>query len=120
MRVLTVCTSSRVFGAEVMSLNLLAGFKRQGFEQLAVTSTWTDGEFSKHLAARGIPEVALPLGTFSQRCSLRAISWTLNSLVHAPKLWLEWDRTMKAFQPDVLLLTNPKQGMWLYQWLDMQ
>jgi glycosyltransferase involved in cell wall biosynthesis len=116
MRILTVCTSSKVFGSEVVTLNLLAGFKQRGFEQLAVTSTWTDGEFSKRLVALRIPEVALPLGTFS----VKRISWTLDSLVHAPQLWRGWNRTIKGFQPDVLLLTNPKQGIWIYSWLDRQ
>lgn len=103
-----------------MSLNLLKAFKERGFEQLAITSTWTDGKFSKCLADEGIREIALPLGTFSKRLSLQAMSWTLNSLFKAPKLWIGLNRAFKQFQPDVLLLTNPKQGVWAYPWLKWQ
>ena len=120
MRILTVCTSTQIFGTEIASLNLLAAFKRRGFEQLAVTSTWTDGEFSKRLAALGIREVALPIGAFSKRISPQAMWWTLNAATHAPKLWLGWRQAISEFRPDVLLLTNPKQGLWVYAWLDMQ
>jgi glycosyltransferase involved in cell wall biosynthesis len=120
MRVLTVCTSTQIFGAEIASLNILLAFQERGYQQLAVTSSWTDGNFSKRLAALGVSEVALPLGVLSKRISPRALWWTFNALVRAPKLWLGWHRTINAFCPDVLLLTNPKQGLWLYPWLDIQ
>jgi len=120
MRVLTVCTSTQIFGAEIMSLNILHAFQKRGYRQLAVTSSWTDGKFSRRLAALGVTEVALPLGVLSKRLSPQAVWWTSNALVRAPKLWLRWHRTINAFRPDVLLLTNPKQGLWLYPWLDMQ
>ncbi|HXY02247.1 MAG TPA: glycosyltransferase, partial [Terriglobales bacterium] len=97
-------------------MNLLAALQRSGHELLAVTSTWTDGEFSKRLANMGIEEKALPLGTIS----VKRILWTLDSLVHAPKLWFGWRRTIRSFRPDILLLTNPKQGLWLYPWLARQ
>ena len=120
MRILTVCSSTEIFGAEVMSLNLLQAFKSRDYKQLAVTSTWTDGRFSARLAMIGIPEVSLPLGVLSKRVSPQALWWTASALVRAPKLWLGWHRAMTAFHPDVLFLTNPKQGLWLYPWLDMQ
>jgi glycosyltransferase involved in cell wall biosynthesis len=120
MRILTVCSSTKVFGAEVMSLNLLRAFQECGYRQLAVTSTWTDGEFSRRLAVFGVPEVALPLGAFAKPLSPQALWWTTNALIHAPELWLGLHRTINAFQPDVLLLTSPKQGLWLYPWLDRQ
>jgi len=120
MRILTVCTSTEIFGAEIMSLNILLAFRRRGYQQLAVTSSWTDVNCNKRLAELGVAEVALPLGVLSKRISPRALWWTSNALVRAPELWLGWHRTINAFCPDVLLLTNPKQGLWLYPWLDMQ
>jgi glycosyltransferase involved in cell wall biosynthesis len=120
MRVLTVCSSTAVFGAEIMSLNMLLAFQRRGYEQLAVTSSWTDGKFSDRLAALDVPEVALPIGVFSKRMSPRALWWTTNAAMAAPRLWFGWHRTIETFNPDVLLLTNPKQGLWLYPWLDRQ
>jgi glycosyltransferase involved in cell wall biosynthesis len=120
VRILTVCTSTRIFGTEIATLNLLAAFQRKGFEQLAVTSKWTDGKFSERLRALGITDIAFPMGAFGKPRSLRAISWTLTAAAHAPKLWLGWGKVMEKFQPDILLLTSPKQGMWVYPWLKKQ
>ena len=60
MRILTVCTSTNVFGAEIITLKMLEGFARAGHEQLAVTSTWTDGEFNRRLTKIAVPERRLP------------------------------------------------------------
>ncbi|PYK74034.1 MAG: hypothetical protein DME42_05370 [Verrucomicrobia bacterium] len=86
MRILTVCTSTNVFGAEVVTLKMLDGFQRAGHEQLAITSIWTDGEFNRRLALLGVREVRLPFGAFSKRIAFRPLWWTLNTVVRLP--WL--------------------------------
>src|SRR6266478_5283385 len=113
MRILTVCTSWRVFGAEVMSLNLLEAFKGRGHEQQAVTSIWTDGDFSRRLSALGIGETKLPLGALSVSLSWRPMLWTAEMLARIPWVWLAWTKLLREFRPDVVVLTNPKQALLL-------
>jgi glycosyltransferase involved in cell wall biosynthesis len=120
VRILFVCPSSTVFGAEVATLNLLSGLQRKGHALLAVTTIWTDGEFSRRLQGIGVPEVRLPFGTFSKKMSWQAITWTIAMAVRLPQLWLGWGRVCRKFKPDVLVLTNPKQGISVYPWLKLQ
>ncbi len=118
MKIIVVCTSSYVYGAEVATLNLLEGLKKEGHDILAITSTWTDGEFSKRLAELAIPEKRLPFGTFSKKLTWQAMSWTFNMLIRLPGLWIGWSGIFRRFQPDILVITNPKHGLYLYHWLD--
>jgi glycosyltransferase involved in cell wall biosynthesis len=117
VRILTVCTSSSVFGAEVITLKTLEGFKKSGHEQLAVTTTWTDGEFNRRLANLGIVEIRLPFGTLSKRVALQPLWWTANVLARVPWLWSGWLRTLRQFQPDIILFTCTRHVMLLYPWL---
>jgi glycosyltransferase involved in cell wall biosynthesis len=117
MRILTVCSSYRVFGAETVTLRLLEGLAKRGHDQLAVTSTWTDGEFSRRLKTLKIEDVTLPLGAFGKPTSSRAIIWTTNGLIRVPYLWWKWSQTLRRFQPDVILFASFKQAVWLYPWL---
>ncbi|MEN3368670.1 MAG: hypothetical protein V7609_813 [Verrucomicrobiota bacterium] len=118
MRILTVCTSTNVFGAEVITLKMLEGFARAGHEQLAVTSTWTDGEFNRRLAKIGVPEHRLPFGALSIRLRLQPMWWTMNVLVRLPSLWMGWKRAMRQFQPDIVLFTSWRHPLAVYPILD--
>ncbi len=117
MKILVVCSSWRVFGAEIVTLKQLEGFQRNGHLLQAVTSIWSDGEFSRRLAALGVPEVKVPLGTFSKRLALRPMWWTADALLRLPLLWYRFHRTLQKFQPDVVLYTSSKHAAWLYPWL---
>lgn len=120
MRILSVCSNFRVFGAETITLKMLEGFKQNGHEQLAVTSFQTDGEFSRRLDAVGVPEVKLPFGAIALPKSLRAIHWTAYTLSRLPALWLAWARLMREFNPDVVVFTGSRQCLLLYPWLARQ
>jgi glycosyltransferase involved in cell wall biosynthesis len=118
MRILSVCSNYRVFGAETITLKMLAGFKQNGHDLLAVTSFHTDGEFSRRLNAVGVNEVKLPFGAIALPKSLRAIHWTAHTLSRLPALWLAWSRLLRAFRPDVVIFTSSRQCLPLYPWLD--
>lgn len=117
MRILTVCTSTNVFGAEVITLKMLEGFKLKGHEQLAVTSIWTDGEFNRRLAIIGIPEIRLPFGTLSKRLSLTPLWYTVNVVLRLPRLWLAWIAILKRFKPDVIIFSSSRVMLPVYMWL---
>jgi glycosyltransferase involved in cell wall biosynthesis len=115
-----VCTSSRVFGAEVMSLNILSGLKRCGHELIAVTTKWTDGEFGRRLKALEVSEAQLRLGGLVLRPSWHGFWWTAQTLAYLPGDWTGFFRLLKTFRPNVLILTNPKQALLLYCFLGQQ
>ncbi|MSU58687.1 MAG: glycosyltransferase family 1 protein [Pedosphaera sp.] len=117
MKILMVCTSWRVFGAEAMSLNILSGLRERGHEVVAVTSTWTDGEFGRRLVSLGLREVRLPMGALVLRPSPRGLWWTANALAYLPSVWRGFSRLAKSFRPDAVILTNPRQGLLLYPFL---
>ena len=114
MRILTVCVSGRVFGAEVVTLKMLEGFKQVGHEQLAVTSIWTDGEFSRRLRELQIDEVKLPFGMISKKLALRPLWWTFQMLLRCPELWIGWRRLLRSFRPDLVLFTTWRHVFALY------
>jgi glycosyltransferase involved in cell wall biosynthesis len=117
MRILTVCSSWRVFGAETITLKLLEGFKGRGHEQIAVTSIWTDGDFSRRLGQLGIKEEAMPFGAVVASLSPRYIKWTAHCLSMLPVLWWRWHRVLRTFRPEVILWTSSKQALLLLPWL---
>src|SRR6266404_1986663 len=114
MRILTVCVSTNVFGAEVITLEMLEGFKRAGHEQLAVTSTWTDGEFNRRLASLGIREIRMPFGAISKRLRLQPIWWTANVIVRLPSLWTRWSRAVRQFRPEIIIFTSLRHPLLVY------
>lgn len=111
MRILTVCSNYRVFGAETITLKMLEALKQRGHEQLAVTSPHTDGEFSRRLFGLGIREEVMPFGAVVLK--LRYINWTAYTLNRLPILWWRWLQVLRTFQPDVVLWTGSKQAMLL-------
>ena len=117
MRILTVCSSTNVFGAEIVTLRLLEGFAENGHKLVAVTTKWTDGEFSRRLRKLQIRDLRVPLGTFAKPTSMRSIAWTMGALVGLPHLWLKWSQALRQFRPDVILFTSSRQAVWLYPWL---
>jgi len=117
MRILTVCTSTNVFGAEIVTLKMLEGFQRDGHEQLAITTIWTDGEFNRRLARLSIAEVRLPFGSLSKRLAPRPMWWTFNVLIRLPWLWVGWLQVIRKFKPDVIIFTTWRHALALYPFI---
>lgn len=110
MRILTVCSNFRVFGAETVNLKMLAEFKRRGHENLAVASIWSDGEFSRRLAALGIPEVQMPFGHIPLPKSLKLLKWAVEMILRLPGLWYSWWQVNRKFRPDVIVWTSSRSA----------
>ena len=92
----------------MITLKMLDGFKKARHEQLAVTSSWTNGDFNQRLAAIGIAEVQMPFGFFSKRLDLQSIRWTANFMSRLPWLWIKWRRVLRSFRPDVVIFTGSR------------
>ena len=120
MKILTVCSNYRVFGAETVTLKMLEGFKQNGHEQLAVTSIFTDGEYSRRLKVIGIPERQLGLGAVTKKLSWRPLWWMANTLARLPTALVKWVRILRKFRPDVVVFAGSRQCLLLYPWLSRQ
>lgn len=120
MKILIVCSSWRVFGAETITLKMLEGLKERGHQLLAVTSKWTDGDFSGRLMTIGVREEVMPFGAVVASLRPKYIRWTVSCLIRLPILWWNWLRVTRQFQPDVVVFTSSKQAMLLLPWLGKQ
>ncbi|MCX8090757.1 MAG: glycosyltransferase family 4 protein [Verrucomicrobiae bacterium] len=117
MRILSVCTSWRVFGAETVTLRMFEGLRARGHELHAVTSTWSDGEFSRRLTMLGIPETRLPLGAISIRPAWRPMRWTAAALMKLPGAWRGFAQVLRQFQPEAVLYTSTRYTVLLFPWV---
>lgn len=120
MRILTVCSCSCVFGTEIITLKLLEEFRQRAHQQLAVTTFWSDPEFDRRLKRIGIAEMKMPFGAVAKKVSPRALWWTANTLVRLPSLWMRWLRTIRSFNPHVILWTSARQPLLLLPLLRAQ
>jgi glycosyltransferase involved in cell wall biosynthesis len=118
MRILTVCSNFRVFGAENITLKLLEGLRANCHELLAVTSVHSDGEFSRRLEAIQVREVQLQFGAVALPKSLRAIHWTAHTVLNLPALWAGWLKVMRGFSPDTVVFTGSRQSLLVYPLLN--
>ncbi len=116
MKLLFVCTSSYVFGAEAITLNLMKGLREHGHEVRAITSLrqWSDADFHERLRVAGIPFIELPLGYLSPSLSWKPLAWTLNAALRLPALWWRYARFVREFQPTVIVLTSFRQVVALW------
>ena len=120
MRLLFVCTSHSVFGAEILTLSLMRELRERGHELMAVVSLrkWSDGDFHQRLEAMGVPYVELPLGVVSKALRFQSMVWTLNCLIRQPITWWRYTRLTRRFSPDAIILTSPRHGILLWPLLD--
>jgi glycosyltransferase involved in cell wall biosynthesis len=111
VRLICVCSNSRVFGAETITLKLLSALKQRGHQIIAVTSPHSDGEFSRRLDRIGISEEIMPFGAIVRSFAPVYIKWTVYTLSHLPTLWRKWRKLEQGFQPDIVLWTSSRQAL---------
>lgn len=106
VRILSVCTSTQVYGAEKILLALLGGLATTGHQVEALTTHWADGRFDAELMEMGIPFRHVPLGFLSASMKWPHPWWTANCLFHMPQAWVRFTRARKEFNPDIVHLTS--------------
>ncbi len=109
MKILAVCTSTNVYGAETVLLSLLEGLQQAGHEVLAVTSRWTDGQFPEQLTVKQIPFHPLPLGMVTKNLKWPYPWWSLQTILSLPILWWRFRGLCKNMNPDVILVSSVHQ-----------
>src|SRR6185369_15733960 len=107
MRLLFVCSSSYVFGAEIVTLSLLEGLRDRGHDLMAAVGPreWSDGDFHDRVRRLGIFQTELALGTVSMTLNWKAFRWTLACIMRLPRLYSQFRNVKRDFKPDLVILT---------------
>jgi glycosyltransferase involved in cell wall biosynthesis len=109
-KILFMVGGSKVFGAEIVSLDVMRGLKSI-YDIHCAISGWNDGDFKSRLEKENIDYTAIKLGWYY----LKKLSWSVDSLIHYPKAFFDYYKLLKNFNPDIiyvysyrnLVLLNP-------------
>lgn len=96
-KVLFVGGGAYVFGAEKINLEIINAAHQSGLYVYCTVSGWNDGAYISYLKERKINYKEIYLGWYY----IRKLSWTLDSLVHAPRAYLQYFFLLKKIKPDV-------------------
>ena len=120
MNIHFICTSSYVFGAEIVTLAVMRELRRRGHGVVAVPGLrpWCNGDFHQRLEKQGIPFRSMPLGFISKSLKPKYIWWTIKSLVTLPVLWWRFWQLCRRTRPDVVVLTTYRHALMLWPFLD--
>lgn len=88
--------ASYVAGAEITNLNLIKDLHHDGYNVLVVVNGWNNGDFISRLTKANIPYKSVKLGFIFLKKPL----WTLDSLLHYPKAFLQLRNIVKEFKPN--------------------
>ncbi len=89
--VLFVTGGSYIYGAEVMALKVIDGLTQKGYKLFCVVNGWNDGAYIKELDRMKVPHKSIFLGWIY----LSKPKWTLDTLLHYPKAFLQYYKVMK-------------------------
>jgi glycosyltransferase involved in cell wall biosynthesis len=108
-KILFMVGGSNVFGAEIVSLDIMKGLKNIYGIHCAI-SGWNDGDFKSRLEKENIDYTAIKLGWYY----LKKLSWSVDSLIHYPKAFFEYYRLLKKFNPDIVYVISYRNLVLLY------
>ena len=79
-KILVIAGGTYIFGAEKVTLDVIQGFKKSGYEVQVIISGWSDGQFALALEKLQVKYYKLKLGWYY----ISKWIWSLDSLVHYP------------------------------------
>lgn len=120
MKVVIICGAGYVSGKERMALFLLKKLKEHDINVCCITSIWGDGDFNKMLDAEQIAYVQMPIGFISKVFGVKPILMTLHQLLFLPKLWIKYNRFIKAFNPVGIVHTNLHHSILLLPFITLK
>jgi glycosyltransferase involved in cell wall biosynthesis len=111
MRIIFFAGGSYIGGMEMVTLTLMKDLKAQGHESYAVVSGWNDGCYPAKLGEAGIAHQSLKLG----RLYVSKPMWTLDGLVNFPCAARRLRGLIRAFRPEVVVLTGVEFALTVLQ-----
>lgn len=79
-KILAIAGGNYIYGAEKVTLDVLEGLKKKGYDFTALTTGWGDGEFSVALKRLDVKYYRLKLGWYY----VSNLRWSLDSLINYP------------------------------------
>lgn len=108
-KILFIVGGSYISGAEIVSLDVIKGLKND-YEIHCAISGWNDGDFKSRLEKENITYTEIKLGWYY----LTKLMWSLDSLIHYPKAFLDYFKLLKKFNPDIIYVISYRYLILLY------
>lgn len=109
-KVLVIAGGTYISGAEKITLSVLEGFKKSGYNIHCMVSGWNNGDFINRVEKLELPYTAIKLGWYY----ISKIAWSLDSLVHYPKAILDFLKLKNRFKADIVYTISFRQIVLLY------
>lgn len=109
-KILVVAGGTYVSGAEKITLSVLEGFKKSGYNIHCMVSGWNNGDFINRIEKIGLPYTAIKLGWYYTT----KIWWSLDSFIHYPKAIFSFLKLKKEFKADLVYTISYRQIVLLY------
>jgi glycosyltransferase involved in cell wall biosynthesis len=109
-KILFFIGASYVSGLEVVTLHLIKGLVKNGYEVECVISGWNDGNFKDKLDAAGVRYHQIKLGWIYFKKPL----WTVDTLLHYPRAYRAVKKIIRDFNPDIFHFCNYGMLLMLY------
>ncbi len=113
LKILAIIPSGFCFGLQKCTFNFFSRFPNEVKSHFLITE-WSDGEFSKTLDHLGIPYTRSWLGMFSRKLDWKNFNMSLQALLKLPKLYFDFFKLNKRYNPDVLFFANHHEIILMY------
>ncbi|MFM6926772.1 MAG: glycosyltransferase, partial [Ferruginibacter sp.] len=109
-KLLVIAGGGYIYGAERVTLDVMAGLKQEGYQLQAIISGWNDGAFAHVLDELQVKYYPLKLGWYYKS----KIKWSLDSLLHYPGALIRFLRVRKQFKDWPVYMISFRQVILLW------
>ncbi|MBL7703050.1 MAG: glycosyltransferase family 4 protein [Ferruginibacter sp.] len=109
-KLLVIAGGTYIYGAEKVTLDVMKGLSKEGYEVNAIISGWNDGAFAKALDGLQVKYHPLKLGWYYTS----KIWWSLDSLVHYPGAIIRFLRIRKKIKDWPVYIISFRQVILLW------
>jgi glycosyltransferase involved in cell wall biosynthesis len=109
-KLLVIAGATYIYGAEKVTLDVIAGLKQEGYDLQVIISGWNDGAFAHALDEMQIKYHPLKLGWYYTS----KILWSLDSLIHYPGALIRFLQIRKQFKKWPVYMISFRQVILLW------
>lgn len=114
-KILVFAGATFVFGAEKVTLNVIDGLHKKGYDLKILISSWNNGDFIRRLGNISIQDFeTISLGWYY----ITKLLWSLDSLINYPKSILKFRRIIKQYKPNVIYTTSFRPILLLFPFMN--